>query len=108
MPRKEFNTDLELQGGPFRDVGHIIDNAEKYQLALSEHRGSTKLSSAKWFNCEYPPLDPNLPRECTILSILPPMSLHLFLGGMNVLCDILELILEHLSTKLRALYIFLQ
>ena len=35
-------------------------------------------------------------------SVLPPMSLHLFLGAMNLLCDMLELILEQLSSKLRA------
>ena len=67
MPKSDFNTDFELQGGPLRDVGHIIDNAELYQQAVSDHTGSTKLSSAPWFNCEYPPLDPNLPRDCKIL-----------------------------------------
>ena len=67
MPKEDFNTDFALEGGPLRDVGHIIDSAELYQLAVSKHTGKTKLSSADWFNCEYPPCDPNLPRDCTIL-----------------------------------------
>ena len=44
-----------------------------------------------------------MPDDATILSVLPPMSLHLCtLGPVNLLYDILETILEIVSTKLRA------
>ena len=61
------------------------------------------MSSKQWYNCEHPPLDYDLPDDCTVLSVLPPMSLHcLTLGPTNLLYDILEKILENLYLKVTA------
>ena len=103
MPKKDFNSDTELQGGRLRTMKDIRENAEEFQLALSNYTRKTKLSSKNYFNCEHPPLDYDLPDECTVLSVLPPMSLHCCtLGPVNLLYDILEIILEIVSYKLRA------
>ena len=67
MPKNDFNTDFALEGGPLRTVGEIREYSADYQLALAEHTGKTKLSSANWFNSEHAPLDNDLADDCTIL-----------------------------------------
>ena len=67
MPKKKFNTDFALEGGPLRTAGEIREYSAAFQLALAEYTGSTKLSSAKWFNSEHAPLDNDLDDDCTIL-----------------------------------------
>ena len=67
MPKKDFNTDYALEGGELRDMKHIRENAAAYQLALDEYNGSTKLSSKNYYSCEHPPLDNDLPDDCTVL-----------------------------------------
>ena len=70
MPKKDFNTDIALEGGALRDMLHIRENSAAFQLALSEYNGRTKLSSKNWYNCEYPPCDNDLPDDCTVLRYL--------------------------------------
>ena len=67
MPKSDFNADVALEGGDLRDMLHIRQNSEDYQLALSRWTGKTKLSSKDYFNCEYPPVDHDLPDNCTVL-----------------------------------------
>ena len=79
MPKKDFNTDVELKGGELITMGDLRKNAEQYQLALSNYTGKTKLSSAPWYNCEHLPLDKDLPDECLVLRYyFLQESLHMF------------------------------
>ena len=74
MPKREFNTDIALAGGELVTMGKIREMAAAYQLALADYVGSIKLSSANYYNCEFPPLDHDLPDECLVLRYV----LHTF------------------------------
>ena len=73
MRKKDFNKDIALEGAELRTAGHTREHAHNYQIEAEEyfflHNGK-KLSSQNWFNCEKPPLDHDLPNDCTILRYL--------------------------------------
>uniref|UniRef100_A0A1I8I628 Arf-GAP with coiled-coil, ANK repeat and PH domain-containing protein 2 n=2 Tax=Macrostomum lignano TaxID=282301 RepID=A0A1I8I628_9PLAT len=64
------------------------------QGAARQHRGSLQLGAANFKNCVHDPLT-DLPDDTEVLTIVPPMELHLMLGITNRL-------LEELDTRLQA------
>ena len=91
-----------LDGGELRTYGHIKENAEKYRLAKEKHTLKQKLSSAEWFNCEFPPIDQDqFPDETLLLEVCPIMNLHNLLGLFNDVFDILDRILELFELPIR-------
>ena len=91
-----------MEGAELRSVQEIIDYSTQYQEAAAESIGPKKLSSAPWFNCEFPPIDKSLPGDCKVLHVLPPMGLHFLLGAFNDIFDILEDILNAFKSQMRA------
>ena len=63
-----------LEGGELRTHADIRRLALEYQKADELHQltHKTKLSSARWYNCERLPLDSDIPDDYTVLSVYPP------------------------------------
>ena len=99
---KDFQNNTELVEAELRDVAHIKRNADGYQLALQSHQGSTKLSSAKWFNCEKHPVDVNLADDVKILHVYPPPPLHCLSGVFNDIFTILDQTLQAYASTMKA------
>ena len=70
-----------LEGADLRTQGDIRSNALEFQEAKELHQltHKTKLSSARWYNCERLPLDSDIPDGCTVLSVYPPEVLSFLL-----------------------------
>ena len=103
MAKDDFINDKSLEGGPLRTVGDCRCNADLYDKASKLHTGKNKLSSAKFFNCEKPPMDKSLPNETLILEVFPTMPLHSKLGIVNLLFDTLDDFLEIIGAPIRAI-----
>ena len=111
MPKRDFALDLQLdqdenpllKGGPLRTIEHIRENAKLYNEAKANHTGKNKLPSIEWFSSEREPIDKNLPGDCLVLDVLPPMSLHLKHGLVNETFDLLDRLLEISNSPISAL-----
>ena len=70
-----------LEGADLRLHGDIRFYASGFQEANELHQltHKTKLSSARWYNCERLPLDSDIPDNCTVLSVYPPEVLSFLL-----------------------------
>ena len=81
-----------FEGGELRTFKSISENARAYQRAKAAYTGKQHFSSAPWFNCENEPLlmPVGTSPSATVLSVLPPMELHLNLGIVNRLWDELD------------------
>ena len=86
-----------------RDISSIRENVSKYQVAVSEHQGKKKLSSALFYSCEKMPLVHQDTDNTTLtLDLVPPMELHLMLGVVNDLYDHLDKQLEENNCPITA------
>ena len=73
-PKRDWNTDLTLEGAELRLHGDIRFYALEYQEANELHLEThvNKLSSADYYNCERLPIDSDIPDDVSVLSVFPP------------------------------------
>ena len=101
MKRALFSDDPTSSGGLLRTLGLIRKWATKYQADTAKHMGKNKLSTADYFSCVNMPLC-DYPDSTLILDILPPMELHLILGMVNDIYDVLDAILSKKECSVEA------
>ena len=101
MMRSLWSNDPMLDGGRLRTLGRIRYYATNYQAAVANHTRKAKLSAADYYGCQNMPLCDD-PDSTLVLDLLPPMELHILIGIVNDLYDILEEILEKIKSSVSA------